>query len=299
MQMLVSIQHVMDLTYSGPISEFTLDLRLAPRSNEHQTLCDFKFVAGHQARVFEYSDWQGNRVHHVSIGCSHDRAIIVANSHVDIHPQQRKLEQYDDSAPISTRAHQYQDYLVPHGPVQFEPRLEVFIREMCRNRELRAHQVLAAIVTQMCTLLKFNKDAQECGERSVAEVVKRGKGNAKDCAHVALSLLRYVGIPARYVSGYLFRRGMMELELHSWVEAFTPSTGWIGVDPTQGKVIEDAHIALAIGRCDRDVAPQRGAFLGNAQQVVKLSLRGTDLSVNRNTEWFRSPRLDNERVIES
>ena len=190
--MLVSIQHVMDLTYSGPISEFTMDLRLAPRSDEHQTLREFKFVTGHQARVFEYSDGQGNRVHHVSIGCSHDRAIIVANSHVDIHPQQRKLDPCNDSAPISTLAQQHQDYLLPHEPVQFEPRLELFIRETCRNREMSATQVLAAIVTQLCTLVKFNKDVQDCGECSVAEVLRRGKGDAKDCAHVALSLLRHV-----------------------------------------------------------------------------------------------------------
>jgi len=295
--MLVSIQHVMDLTYSAPIAECTMDLRLAPRSDGHQTLSDFKFVAGHQARVFEYSDWQGNRVHHLSIGCSHDRAIIVANSHVDIHPQHPKLEQCIDSAPMSPGTHQHQDYLLPHGPVQFEPRLELFIRETCRNREMRATQLLAAIVTQMGALVTFNKDVQDCSECSVVEVLNRGKGDARDCAHVALALLRYVGIPARYVSGYLFGRDTTELKLHSWVEAFLPSTGWIGVDPTRGQVIGGEHIALAIGRSERDVA-QQGAFRGNAQQVVKLSLRGLDLQVNRHTEWFQPPRLDNERLIE-
>jgi len=86
MQMLVSIQHVMDLSYSGPISECTMDLRLAPRSDEHQTLRKFKFVAGHQATVFEYSDWQGNRVHHVSIGCSHDRAIKLGTFRGHVQP---------------------------------------------------------------------------------------------------------------------------------------------------------------------------------------------------------------------
>ena len=298
MYMLVSIQHIMDFTYSAPIAECTMDLRLVPRSDGHQTLRDFKFVAGHQARVFEYCDWQSNRVHHLSIGCSHDRAIIVANSHVDIHSQHPKLEEFNDSAPISTRTHQHQDYLLPHGPVQFEPRLEPFIREMCRNREMSATQVLATIITHMHALVTFNKDVRDCSECSVADVLKRGKGDAKDCAHVALSLLRYAGIPARYVSGYLFRRDMMELELHSWVEAFLPSTGWIGVDPTRGQVIGDKHIALAVGRSERDVAPQQGAFRGNAQQVVKLSLRGLDLQVNHNTEWLRTPRLDNERLAE-
>lgn len=296
--MLVSIQHALDLTYSTPSAECTLDLRLAPRSDGHQTLREFKIVAGPQARVCEYSDWQGNRVCHLSIGCPHNRGVVVANSHVDIHPQHWKLDQCNDSVPISTWADRHQDYLLPHGSVQFDSRLEAFIGATCRNRVMRATEVLSAIVTQMHTLVTFNKDHLDSGDSTVAGVLERRTGDASDCAHVALALLRYVGMPARYVSGYLFRRAVMELQSHAWVEVFLPSTGWIGVDPIRGQVIGDAHIALAIGRSDRDVSLQWGAPGCSGPRMVKQTLRGLDIHVNRSAEWVQSPSFENERLLE-
>ena len=86
---------------------------------------------------------------------------------------------------------------------------------------------------------------------------------------MAIALLRLIGIPARYVSGYLSRRGAIETGTHAWVEAFVPSVGWLGLDPTHGQLIGDAHVALAIGRSHLDVPPQRGVFRGLAQQRVR------------------------------
>ncbi len=296
--MLVSIQHTIDVTYSAPISESTMDLHLVPQTDGHQTLLDFKIVAGPEARLFEYADGLGNRVRHFSTEPSHDRAVVVTNSHVEIHPQHWLLEQCGESIPHLTPDHQYQEFLLPHGPVQFDPRLELFASEAGLNREMRTTQALAAIVTQLCSVVTFARAATYHGGACVAEVLTRGKGNARDCAHVALSLLRHLGIPARYVSGYLFRRGMPELDLHAWVEALVPTLGWIGIDPTRGQVIGDAHVALAIGRSSLDVPTQRGAFRGQAQQQVKQSVRGLDVHMDRKNEWFQTPRFDSRQLVE-
>ncbi len=296
--MLVSIQHEIDLTHSAPISESAMDLHLVPRNDGHQTLRQFKLEIGPEVPVFDYLDWQENRVQHFSIVGSHDRSVIVANSTIDIHPQRWQLEQFDDSRPMLTMDHRNQDYLLPHGPVQFDPRLEQFAREVGLNRELRVSRVLAAVMTRLYAVVAFKRSATSNGRSSISEVLTLGEGGAQDCAHVALSLLRSLRIPARYVSGYLFRRGMAALDLHAWIEAFIPSVGWVGVDPTRGQLIGDSHIALAIGRSYLDVPLRRGAFRGAAEQSIKHALRRIDVQTDRRDEWFRTPRFDNRVLVE-
>jgi len=79
-----------------------MDLHMVPQTDGHQTLLEFKLVAGPEAPVFEFLDWQGNRVHHLSIAAFHDREIIVSNFNIEIHPQRWRFEQLDDSLPMTT-----------------------------------------------------------------------------------------------------------------------------------------------------------------------------------------------------
>jgi transglutaminase-like putative cysteine protease len=82
-----------------------------------------------------------------------------------------------------------------------------------------------------------------------------------------------LGVPSRYVSGYLFRPSSEELETHAWVEAFVPSVGWVGLDPTHGQVASESHIAVAMGRSYADVPPNRGVYRGGAEERIDVSVR--------------------------
>jgi transglutaminase-like putative cysteine protease len=88
----------------------------------------------------------------------------------------------------------------------------------------------------------------------------------QDFAHLFLTLARRLGVPCRYVSGYLFHdSGLTEgaaSATHAWTEAFLPGLGWIGFDPTNDVIAEDRHIRVAIGRDYADVPPTRGVFKG-------------------------------------
>ncbi len=72
--MLLSIQHEIDLAYSAPIAESSMDLHLAPRIDGRQTLRDFKLVVGPEVQVLDYLDWQENRVHHSICGLGRIRS---------------------------------------------------------------------------------------------------------------------------------------------------------------------------------------------------------------------------------
>jgi len=113
-------------------------------------------------------------------------------------------------------------------------------------------------------------------ETTVVDVLGEPRGVCQDFAHLLIGLCRSVAIPARYVSGYIVadaggpRRGTGAS--HAWVEAFTPTHGWRGFDPTNDLVASAYHVKLAIGRDYSDIPPHRGSFRGPAQEVLSVAV---------------------------
>lgn len=110
-------------------------------------------------------------------------------------------------------------------------------------------------------------------ETTVDEVMERKAGVCQDFAHVMLQILRSVGIPTRYVSGYICpnKNGMRgEGATHAWVEAWIPGNGWAGIDPTNNVWVTNKHIKLAVGRDFKDCTPVKGTFKGASNQKLSV-----------------------------
>lgn len=110
-------------------------------------------------------------------------------------------------------------------------------------------------------------------------VLENRQGVCQDFAHVLIAALRSLGIPVRYVSGYIETippPGQEKLQgadaTHAWIEAFSPETGWVGFDPTNNKVPGHQHIKLAHGRDYFDVQPLRGMFIGSGKQKLAVEV---------------------------
>ncbi|MBM4363852.1 MAG: transglutaminase family protein, partial [Deltaproteobacteria bacterium] len=82
----------------------------------------------------------------------------------------------------------------------------------------------------------------------------------------------------RYVSGYLHRRGAPEVETHAWCEAFFPSAGWVGLDPTHGALVGESHVAVAAGRSYADVPPNRGVYRGESEETIAATVTIEELA---------------------
>ena len=110
------------------------------------------------------------------------------------------------------------------------------------------------------------------------EVFEGKSGVCQDFAHVLIALCRAIGIPARYVSGYIVRDSASAAPTrgagasHAWVEAFTPTHGWRGFDPTNDLVASEHHVKMAIGRDYRDVPPTQGTFRGAADETLSVDV---------------------------
>lgn len=114
-------------------------------------------------------------------------------------------------------------------------------------------------------------------ETTAAEFAIRKKGVCQDFAHLMLALARCRGIPARYVSGYIYcgedaaLRG--DSATHAWAELLMPGEVWVGFDPTNNQRVLDGYVAVAVGRDYSDIVPSKGVHLGGGRQELSVEVR--------------------------
>ena len=140
------------------------------------------------------------------------------------------------------------------------------------------HQQLLVMTQAMREEFVFDPEATTVGT-PLAEVFKHKRGVCQDFAQLMIAALRSVGIPARYMSGYILTHpapGKPRLigadATHAWVEAWCPGHGWLGLDPTNGKAVTDEFVTLAAGRDYADVIPLRGVVVGGGEHSLEVSV---------------------------
>jgi len=110
----------------------------------------------------------------------------------------------------------------------------------------------------------------------MAEFVRARAGVCQDYTHVMLALCRRIGIPARYVSGYLETGAGLTLgsdASHAWIEAYLPGSGWVGFDPTNGTLVEQTYVKVGHGRDYDDVPPVKGLRRGGGTESLRVAVR--------------------------
>jgi transglutaminase-like putative cysteine protease len=111
----------------------------------------------------------------------------------------------------------------------------------------------------------------------IDEALEARRGVCQDFSHIFIALARHLGIPTRYVSGYLFRDESIadrssDGATHAWAEALMPHIGWVGFDPTNNVIAAERHIRVAIGRDYADVPPTRGVYKGVSAVRTELAV---------------------------
>jgi transglutaminase-like putative cysteine protease len=106
--------------------------------------------------------------------------------------------------------------------------------------------------------------------------LEQRRGVCQDFAHIMTAIGRVWRIPCRYVSGYLYHKGSRDRSTadatHAWVEAYLPSLGWVGFDPTNNIMACERHIRAAVGRDYSDVPPTRGTYKGGADSELSIAV---------------------------
>ena len=112
----------------------------------------------------------------------------------------------------------------------------------------------------------------------IDDILESEEGVCQDFAHVMIAIARSWGVPARYVSGYLYVTGQSGEQApaagsHAWVEYWSPGLGWTGFDPTNHCLADERHIRVAVGRDYHDVAPVRGVLQGGSEPRLEVEVR--------------------------
>ena len=283
--MLLEVRHVTQYHYAEPVRESVMEVWMQPQKGIRQRLVSFDLELDPAAQLFSYADPFGNAVYHFDVPQPHDRLNIVARSAVETQappPLPEALDQgeWDRLRSDFVRGENF-DFLTHHGFAIETPALRAYVAQHDLD-ELRRRDPLTAVRRLSETI--YASFAYEAGvthaDSPIDQALSAGRGVCQDFSHIMIAICRSWGIPARYVSGYLFtdRQAGDRSDpdaTHAWVEVFLPSTRWIGLDPTNNVEAGERHIAAAVGRDYNDVPPSRGVYKGEAesQLAVGVSVR--------------------------
>ncbi|MDQ6665953.1 MAG: transglutaminase family protein [Acidobacteriota bacterium] len=277
--MYYSIRHVTRFRYSAPIYESMMEVRMYPRSEDAQRSYSFELAVQPRARVSSYRDSLGNTVQYFDIPDNHRELAITAEALVglDSVPFPDRLEDGDwkflTSDQISSEAY---EMLLPSHFARPGPLLNELAARIGAERRGDPLSLVKELNEAMYRAFEYKPKATRV-DSPIEDALAAKQGVCQDFAHVFITILRGLGIPARYVSGYLYQSGdqterSREGATHAWVETWLPGTGWIGFDPTNNLLASDRHIRTAIGRDYADVPPTRGVFKGEASSKLTVSV---------------------------
>ena len=287
--MFFHIEHTTEYAYSAPATESFSELRLRPRDSLRQTVSRHSTHIQPSVLVESYVDYFGNYVETISVPFRHTKLAVTSICDVITHRHADALSGLDltlsESRQLySRKRRELYDFLRPSYFAPFTPELYKMASELLRPTDSFVHAVLG-LNTYIYENFKYQPGVTDA-RTSVPEFLKKKKGVCQDFAHLMICLCRNVGIPARYVSGYI------ESELipynheappdpaligaaasHAWVEVYAPNHFWVGLDPTNNMLEGERHVQIGIGRDYHDVPPLQGIFQGRRQQSLSVQVR--------------------------
>ncbi|MBW3663744.1 MAG: transglutaminase family protein [Actinobacteria bacterium] len=268
--------------YAGEVVESQNELRACPTSDERQQVLHYDVTTSPSSRTFSYVDYWGTRVDAFGIRLPHRHLEVVATATVET-SRGRPVAASPRFAELTEAdfRDEHLEYLEPSPHVEWN---DVVATEARERAEVAGDDVVGAALAlhrAVGTSFEYRAGATYVGV-PVAEVLAARVGVCQDFAHVVIGMARSLGIPARYVSGYLFavseRNGTdpdvdeVDVKTHAWVEVAIPGFGWWGLDPTNRQEVGLRHVKIGHGRDYDDVAPMRGLYTGPTDHDLHVSV---------------------------
>jgi transglutaminase-like putative cysteine protease len=288
--MILTATHTTTYLYGQPVSICHTEVHLTPRTGRTQRVVSHELeVRPEPAFTLTRNDYFGNEFTYFCINEPHQTLTVTSLSQVDLHPDDppdegktppwEKVRDMvrDPALTASTPEASYQAFraleftfsspFVKLGPAYAEYAMPSFASE----------RPIADAVFDLCHRIfaEFRYDPRATNiSTPVDEILKSRRGVCQDFAHLMIACLRSLGIPARYVSGYL-RSGKDSVgheASHAWCSVYCPGFGWLDFDPTNNVMPRNNHLTIAHGRDYSDVAPVNGVAIGGGEQMVNVTV---------------------------
>lgn len=273
--MIYRATHSTTYSYDEPVSICHTEVHLEPRKNDRQLLLDYSLeISPEPSYQACRKDYFGNEVTYFMIHSPHTALSITSRCRVSLPgvelPKPSSTPAWEDAG--AARHFEADQFLYESPLVKLD---SAFARYALDSFAPRRPLLEAALDLQGRIFKEFKYDQRATTVTTpVEEVLRTRQGVCQDFAHFMIACLRSLGLPARYVSGYL-RSGKDSIGAeasHAWASLYCPELGWLDFDPTNNVMPSDGHITLAWGRDYSDVTPVKGVAVGGGEQMIDVSV---------------------------
>ena len=280
-----SVKHKTVYRYQKPVERSTHVLRLAPMHDRLQRLASHHLHVSVDGISREFDDVFGNRVRVVRIDTPFQELVIEARSEVEVtdtDPFAFAAVRERSTIPLvwmPWQHHMLQPFLLPQELPESQLReLALYAMTFVERND---YDLLDTLLDMNSSI--FKEYAYRQGETTLAtspfDVYTSRKGVCQDFTNLFMCLARLLGVPARYVCGYVFtgpkhQNHRMGEASHAWAQVYLPEVGWKGFDPTNGTVTQTDHVRVAVGRNWVDATPTSGTlFVGGEGETLEVDVR--------------------------
>ena len=274
------VVHSTGYAYKSPVTASFNEARLTPRSDSRQNVILNRIETIPATRSYRYVDYWGTAVTAFDLHAPHTELEVTSSSVVETDKEEMPGEKvsWDDlgSAAVIDR---FDEMLSPTEYVPASSRIRAVGRRIAKYNEPADAVIEAAHWAH--SELEYVPGTTGV-HSSGLDAHREGKGVCQDFAHLSLILLRSMGIPARYVSGYLHPNKKAKVgdtidgQSHAWVQAWTG--GWWNYDPTNDVDINEQYISVGVGRDYSDVSPLKGIYSGEGSTDLDVVVEITRLA---------------------
>jgi transglutaminase-like putative cysteine protease len=285
------ITHITSYKYGNPAAEAYGEARLTPPDLPTQTVLRHRVSIDPATRTSCYVDHFGNRVSFFSLPFRHRKLVVssqllVKTTPVNLPDESLQVPVGDARQIFSSALPDVFEYLQPTAIVKTGNSAVQWSRRYLRG-DVTMKDALTSLNDAIHDSFAYMKGVTE-NSTELAHIWKHKKGVCQDFVHIALSVLRTAGLPARYVCGYIEavaprnepgkKRLVGAYATHAWVEALVPGMLWVALDPTNRQWCNDRYVAVSYGRDASDAAPLRGTFKGSGGQKLSAKVLMTRMN---------------------
>jgi len=274
------VVHATGYAYKSPVTASFNEARLTPRSDARQNVILNRVETVPASRSYRYVDYWGTAVTAFDLHAPHSELEVTAASVVETDlPEQPKTRLGWPELAAEAVLDRFDEVLAPTRYTPASKRIQRVGRKIAKSADPREAVVAAA----QWVRTELDYVAGTTGVHSSGlDALREGKGVCQDFAHLSLILLRGMGIPARYVSGYLHPHRTaaigetVEGQSHAWVQVWTGA--WWNYDPTNDAEINEQYVGVGVGRDYADVTPLKGIYSGQGSTDLDVVVEITRLA---------------------
>ena len=264
-RMRLHVSHLTKYEYDKPVHYALQQVRLTPKSQAPQTVLSWDITVEGGRKQLEFTDQHNNLVTLISLHEEQSEISIQCQGEVETSGQSGIAGQQYGDAPLWY----FKRPTTLTRPGEQIHELVKSLAEHARDDLTRLH-ALSGLVAKALSYEKGRTNPQTTAE----DALRAGYGVCQDHTHVFLSAARLLGLPARYVSGYLMMDDRVEQDAsHAWAEAWVENLGWTGFDVSNGVLPDERYVRVATGLDYRDAAPVSGIRIGDAKESMTVTVR--------------------------